>query len=215
MSVVVITPPSALISVALAQKHLRLDTDDDADLLGFYIAAAQAMIDGPAGWLGRCVGVQTLELRLDGFPSSPIWGWGSDSGGLFWGSTPAYGGVGAATRVALPYPPLISVTSVTYEDQAGTVQNLPSADYLASDEGIDASFGTAFPTGRWEPNAVRIQYQAGYPSTPPAVAAAMLLMVGDLYSNRESVETGVRAAAVTVPMSTTVENLLAPYRVYG
>lgn len=91
---------------------------------------------------------------------------------------------------------------------------VPSADYLATDEGLSASFGTAFPSGRWEPGAVRIQYLAGYDTTPPAVAAAMLLMVGDLYGNRGTVETGVRAAAVSVPMSTTVENLLAPYRVF-
>ena len=215
MSIVVVEPPSALITFALAKQHLRVDTTVDDDLIGFYIAAAQSMIDGPGGWLGRSIGIQTLELRLDGFPTA-IWGWSYATSGLFFGSMPgSAGGSCTPSRIALPFPPLINVISVTYEDAAGQEQVLPSADYLASDEGLQASFATVFPSGRWEPGAVRVQYQAGYAATPPAVAAAMLLMVGDLYANRETVETGVRAAAVTVPMSTTVENLLAPYRVIG
>ena len=215
MSVVVVEPPLALVSLALAKQHLRVDTTADDDLIGFYIAAAQSMIDGPGGWLGRCIGTQTLELRLDGFPTA-IWGWSYGNSGLIFGDTPALsGGSCAPARIALPFPPLISVTSVTYEDVNGQTQTLPSADYLASDEGFSASFGNVFPSGRWEPGAVQIQYQAGYDTIPPAVAAAMLLMIGDLYSNRQTVQTGLRAAAVAVPMSATVEALLAPYRVFG
>ena len=216
MSVVVVEPPSALVSLTLAKQHLRVDSGDDDQLITFYIAAAQATIDGPGGWLGRAVGEQTLELRLDGFPGA-IWGWSYGSDGLFYGASPAYpvSAGGFYPQIQLPYPPLISVVSVTYEDATGATQPLPSADYLASDEGLQASFGNAFPSGRWEPGAVRIQYQAGYSAVPPAIAAALLLMVGDLYSTRATVETGVRAAAVAVPMSTTVENLLAPFRVWG
>ena len=62
---------------------------------------------------------------------------------------------------------------------------------------------------------MRIQYSAGFTTVPSAIMAALLLMIGDLYSNRQTVETGVRAAAVSVPMSTTVETLLQPYRVFG
>lgn len=218
MQVVVVTPPSALISVSLAKQHLRVDTSSDDDLITFYIAAAQSMIDGPGGWLGRAIGVQTLELRLNGFPHA-IWGWSSGSSSLFYGSEPTpgalYGSHLGSPSVSLPYPPLIEVTSVTYEDANGVQQTLPSSAFLASDEGLGPSFGTIFPSGRWQPGAVRIQYRAGYDTIPPAIAAAMLLMVGDLYGNRSTVETGVRAAAVSVPMSATVEALLAPYRVIG
>ena len=71
---------------------------------------------------------------------------------------------------------------------------------------------------------MRVRYTAGYVADPTAnplvaaipapIRAALLLMTADLYSNRETVETGVRAAAVAVPMSTTVETLLSPYRVF-
>lgn len=218
MSVVVVTPPGQLVSLELAKQHLRIDHDDDDQLIELYLAAAQAMIDGPGGWLGRCVGVQELELRFDGFVT-PIWGWNYDSGGLFWGASPDYYSVFNAAwpagRVRLPFPPLVSVTSVTYEDQDGQMQELPSANYLATDEGLDAAFGTTFPSGRWEANAVRVRYQAGYPTPPSSIVAAILLMIGDLYDNRATVETGVRAAAVMIPMSTTVEALLSPFRVFN
>ena len=215
MSVVVVTPPARLVSLETAKQHLRVTTNDDDSLVAIYVDAAQAMIDGPGGWLGRCIGQQTLEKRFDGFVA-PIWGWGSDSGGLFWGSSPDYASAAyPVSRVDLPYPPLVSVTSVIYEDQNGADQTLPSAAYLATDEGLDASFGTMFPSGRWQANAVRIRYDAGYASPPPAVIAAILLMVGDLYDNRATVETGLRAAAVAIPISATVERLLAPFRVYN
>ena len=217
MSIAVIEPPAAAIDLAMVKAHLRITSAAEDTILAVYIAAAQAMIDGPYGWLGRCIGVQTLELRLDQFPSA-IWGWGYDPGGdgLFWDSSPSSGLAGLASgSLDLPYPPLISVTSVTYEDQDGVLQTLPSAAYLATDEGVDASFGTVFPSGRCEPGAVRIRYVAGYETMPAPIVAALLLMIGDLYSNRQTVETGVRAAAVSVPMSTTVESLLGPYRVFG
>lgn len=216
MPVVVITPPNPIVTSDMAKAHLRIDGDDEDDLLDLYIDAAQGMIDGPYGWLGRCIGQQTLELCLPGFSGSPVWGWSAGPSGLLWGDQPSMGGFGrVSSRLALPFPPLISVTSVIYEDSNGNDVVLPSADYLASDDGIDAAFGGSFPDGRWAPDALRIQYVAGYATVPRTIVAAMLLMIGDLYSNRETVETGVRAAAVVVPMSMTVEALLAPYRVFG
>lgn len=217
MSVVVVTPPQPLVSLELAKQHLRVTTPDEDDLINLYITAAQSAIDGPGGWLNRAIGVQELEYRFDGF-IEPIWSWGWSGSSLFWGSTPDYAtasGGWPCGRIDLPYPPMISVDSVVYQDLNGVDQTLPSAAYLATDDGLDASFGTSFPTGRWQANAVRVRYSAGYVTVPPAIVAALLLMVGDLYGNRESVETGVRAAAVQVPMSTTVEALLGPYRVFA
>jgi hypothetical protein len=217
MSVVVVTPPPLIVSRDLAKKHLRIDNDAEDILIDVYLAAAQAAIDGPMGWLGRCVGVQTLEARFDGF-TTPIWSWNFNSQGLFWGGGDNFAFLNAAFpsgRIELPFPPLIEVLSVTYEDGNGRDVVLPSADYLALNDGLEAAYGMSFPSGRWTTNAVRVQYRAGYDFAPPAIEAALLLMTGDLYNNRETVETGVRAAAVQVPMSTTVQNLLGPFRVWG
>lgn len=216
MSVVVITPPAPIVTPDAAGQHLRLDPGADTALLQVYIAAAQGMIDGPMGWLGRAVGVQTLELRLDGL-SSPIWAWNYDTSGIFWGAQDNYAALSAgwpSSRVNLPFPPLVSVVSVTYEDSNGATQTLPSSEYVATDQGLDTAFGKTFPSGRWEANAVHIRYQAGYATVPAPIVAAILLMVGDLYANRETTLDARKSAVVEIPMSTTVQALLGPYRVW-
>lgn len=69
MSVRVITPPEPVVTFEEAAKHLRLDDDEERDYVTGLIAAAQGWIDGPAGWLGRSVGVQELEWRDDCLPA--------------------------------------------------------------------------------------------------------------------------------------------------
>lgn len=69
--------------------------------------------------------------------------------------------------------------------------------------------------------SVVVRYRAGHPfsgegshlasSVPAPIRQAILLMVGDLYANRESNSVGVAAHVVEMP--TTVERLLLPYRV--
>ncbi len=59
--------------------------------------------------------------------------------------------------------------------------------------------------------AVRVRYRAGYESLPDAISVAILLMVADLYRNRMTTQPGTQSV---VPMSTTVEALLGPFRVY-
>lgn len=186
MRVTVITPPdpAEVVSLEEAKLHLHVTHDDEDALILLYIAAALAHIDGPGGWLGRTIGLQTLEARMDGFCSI----------------------------IRLPYPELIDVESVTYLDAAGTEQMLDTADFEIFGNCIAPAYGKSWPSARSSREAVRIQYEAGYETVPEAIRAAILLMVGDLHKNRAAVVTGTIAAAI--PMSTTVENLLAPYRVY-
>jgi uncharacterized phiE125 gp8 family phage protein len=100
MQVRVITPPEPIVTWAEAKAHLRLDSDFEQDLVEGYIAAATAWIDGPEGWLGRSIGVQTLELTDCAF--------GND---------------------ALPYGPIVSIESIHYKDAPGLEQELPDTDY--------------------------------------------------------------------------------------
>ena len=185
MRVVVVTPPQPLVSLADAKEHARIDGSDDDDVILAMIAAASARIDGPDAWLGRAIGTQVLELRTDGFDGP------------------------------LPCPPVTAVQSVRYLDTAGVEQLLAPAGYELVGTDLAAAWGTAWPSYRMGPEAVRVRYTAGYAAVPPAIRAAVLLMIGDLYDNRGTVETGVRAAAVAIPMSTTVESLLSPYRVWS
>lgn len=65
MSVRVIIPPAPIVSPGdISGGH----ADDDARVLAM-IESAQEDIDGPTGWLGRALGVQTLELRCACLPA--------------------------------------------------------------------------------------------------------------------------------------------------
>ena len=70
----------------------------------------------------------------------------------------------------------------------------------------------ALPSLACEPDALSVTYTAGYGAAedvPAPIRHAILLMVGDMYRFTESAGPGQMAS---VPMSTTVERLLAPYR---
>lgn len=211
MSVAVITPPAALVSLALAKAQCRVaatNTTDD-ELLELEIAAAQAVIDGPGGWLERALGRQTLELRLDGFCAEdwrvgPDYAW--DAG---WSAPWPF-----ARRIKLPFPPFVSVTSITYEDGSGADQVLTPTGWQASDEGVEPAFGTGWPSGRVAANAVRIRYVAGYDpdKVPPQAKQALLLMVADLYENRSASVIDARAVVAENP---TVDRLLSGLRIYA
>ena len=194
MRVVVVTPPEPVVTIEEAKRHLKQDSDDDAQLIAAYVAAATAHIDGPDGWLGRSIGVQTLEARADMFRDA----------------------------MALPCGPVIDITSIEYLDAAGTVVAVSPQDFEVRGWLVGSAFGRRWPSVGGHSEAVRIRYRAGYEprvvegqdpvSTVPApIKAAILLMTGDLYRNRD---TSSGTAATTIPMSTTVENLLSPFRVF-
>ena len=150
--------------------------------------AARQHIDGKDGWLGRAIVSQTWELSLDTFP---------------------------ADEIQIPLVPLVSITSVVYDDEDGIEQTIDGADYTLDPAGWVVTAGDySWPTPITAINAVRVRFVAGYgdaADVPATIKAAILLMVGDLYAQRESFATGPASA---VPMSTTVENLLAPLRVW-
>lgn len=189
MTVVVVEPPAPFVDLATAKAHLRVDHGDDDTLIEAYIAAACAHIDGPAGWLRRAIGEQTLEARFDSFRN------------------------GRCDVIRLPNPPIVDVVAVKYLAADGAEQTLdPEAYELTGGNELRPAYGTSWPTAQSYADAVRVTYDAGYATPPAPVVAAVLLMVGDLYEHRETTSDG---AASPVQMSTIVENLLAPYRVWN
>lgn len=203
MSVRVITPPATLVDLATAKTHLEVTHDDHDVLIGIYIAAACAHLDGPDGWLGRAIGVQTLELRADDFR-----------------------GIGGCGLIALPCPPFINVVSVIYDDADGEPITLDPSVYRVTGPAIRPVLGPVFnetwPPPRAQAEAVRIRYRAGYvadpeaaelvSAIPAAIIPAILLMVGDLYAHRETAAAG---GSPKVEMIPSVERLLAPFRVWS
>ena len=189
MGLRLITPPAEEpITLEEAKQHLRVEDSSQDLLIGLYIMAARQHIDGKDGWLGRAIVSQTWELSLDTFP---------------------------ADEIQIPLVPLVSITSVVYDDEDGIEQTIDGADYTLDPAGWVVTAGDySWPTPITAINAVRVRFVAGYgdaADVPATIKAAILLMVGDLYAQRESFATGPASA---VPMSTTVENLLAPLRVW-
>lgn len=180
-----------------AKDHLRVDFNDDDDVIESYIATAIANIDGRDGWLGRAIGNQTWELRLSRFPREK--------------------------EIRIPLPPLIEVESVTYYDGDG-LQTLSADDYEIVGAGgfgkarLVLKAGKAWPRCGWRAENVIIRFRAGYvsDSSPPVstvpapILTALKHQVAAMYENREAVV--VNATVAKLPGG--VEALLAPLRVW-
>jgi uncharacterized phiE125 gp8 family phage protein len=155
------------VMLAEAKAHLYVTHSDDDALIGAYIAAAR---EDAEHRLQRALVTQTWELALDAFPAA----------------------------IVLPMAPLASITSIKYTDTAGVEQTLDPAAYAvdtAAEPGaVVPAYGLAWPATRAERNAVRVRYVAGYGAdgtfVPAAIRQWILLRVGSLFENRESVNVG-------------------------
>ena len=151
------------VTLAAAKLHLRIDGTADD-------ANVTSLIGRGTGYAqkqtGRALVSQKWRLILDAFPSGAI---------------------------RLPLPPLVSVESINYLDEAGALQTLSPADYLVNPYGlvgeVTPAYGKQWPTTRAQPMAVKIAFTCGYgdaDSVPEEIKGAILLMVGHLDQNREA-----------------------------
>jgi len=184
----VITAPDELITVAEARSFMRAETvvSEESMIEGFITAARQWCEE----YLSRAIGVQTLELRMAGFPDD-------------------------AEPIVLRSP-IIEVNSVKYLDTNGDEQTMDEDEYLVSDaEPAEIVPVSVWPEAFGSSDSVRVEYDAGYsafvsPMTnqelPRTIRTAILMMVADMYTNRE--------AQIEKPLSAnpTVERLLSQYR---
>lgn len=123
------------------------------------------------------------------------------------------------SRIELPRPKLQSVTTLKYYDTSGNQQTLTEdTDYTvvtSSEPGyIVPYYCTSWPSTRDIPDVIEIIFKAGYgnaaSSVPMAIKQAILLIIGDLYENRETVITGT----IISKFPRTVESLLNPYKFF-
>ena len=190
-----VTAPTAEepLTLTAAKLHLRVSTDDEDSLITSLIVAARETFETRTG---RKVSSQTWDLKLDAFPCNEI---------------------------ELPFPPVTSVTSVTYTDANGISQTWSSTLYTTSlPAGPQAGlaclypiYGEIFPATRWVKNAVTVRFVCGYGTTnnplPDAVLAGMKLLIGHWFENREAVIVG--STVEELPMA--VDALWWPYWMKG
>lgn len=185
------------VSLAEAKAHCRVFHSDDDGFITGLIMAAVAHLDGTDGWLGRALVTQSWEMVLDAFPRD--------------------------YRIRLPLAPVQSVDAVLYRAPDGSELTMADSRWYLANGGEGISWLSLEPQAGWpstqtRDGAVRVQFTAGYPATtdsppdlagnvPEPIKAAILLMVGDMYENREE-----RIVGATVAELPTVQRLLAPYR---
>lgn len=178
------------VSLEEAKAHLRVTDTDEDDLITSLVQAGREYVEA---FTNRAVLPQTWYWKADRLPCVAIW---------------------------LPKPPLVSITSVTFVDESGGTQTwAPTSGYqLSKPTGPKASYarlmpayGNSWPVTRWQFDAVTIEYVAGYAdaaSVPESIKAAIKMLVGHWYENRESVVVG-QAAPLEVPLA--VPALLGPF----
>jgi uncharacterized phiE125 gp8 family phage protein len=187
-----------------AKQHLRLDEGTEQVLVESLITAARQYVEQHTR---RTLMLSTWRLSLDRFPR----GYLNDS------VSPAIEG----QDIILPYPNLLAVTSIKYDDTDGVEQTMDSAEYrVLSDDNpgrLALAYGKSWPDSIEHGNAVRIVYTAGYSANadlavqraavPQSIKQAILLLMGHWFEHRESVIVGT----ISTPVQFTVDSLLMPH----
>lgn len=166
-----------------AKLHLGIDGTDSDALITALIQAAREYAET---FTRRKFMTTTLTQKLDEF----------------------------ADEMRLRRPPLVSAT-IAYIDADGDSQTLSSATYTV-DTSVEPgrillAYGQSWPSVRDQANAITVTYVAGYGDAgdvPEGIKAAIKLLVGHWFANREAVADGRLTA---VPLA--VESLLWQFRV--
>lgn len=185
-------PVDEPIPLAKAREHLRVETNAEDGLIASLIVAARMHVEAMTG---RSLMTTEWELRADSFPC-------------------------AGEAQTLPRAPLDTLDAVTYIDDAGAEQTVTSTVYqliqpvgpTANLASVVLAYSQTWPTARGEADAVRYQFTAGYAdedAVPEPIKSAMLLIVGDLYENRQA---QVAGAMAQLTPNATVAALLNPFR---
>jgi len=198
--VTTVQPAAPALAVADLRAHCRTPSSEDS-YLEICIAAATQWVEA---WISRALIRRTYVYKVDGFP-----------GQVWWADPPCWT---CGSEILLPYPPLVSITSVTYVDGAGATQTLSASTQYETDTGsnpgrVRLRYGASWPLTLCHPLSVTITYVAGFGVTdadvPEAIKAAIRLLAAHLYENREATSP---IEVRTVPYG--VEALLASWRCY-
>jgi len=179
------------VTLVEAKAHLNCDhSDDDAGITSMITAAAKWC----EAYCNRRFVRATLRQDQNGF-----------------GDT-----------IVLSSGPVLAVDSIVYDDVDGAEQTVSTSPEQYELDVYNAvvrpTYGATWPAARNHWNSVRITYQLGYftssspederGNVPQTVKNSILMIVGDLYENREGQQ------AVELYSNPAVKMMLQPYRLY-
>jgi len=188
MALVMTAAPAAEpISLAEAKAHLRIDADDEDQLLTSLIVAARSLVERA---LALALVTESWSLYLDSWPRS-----------------------GA---IALPIAPVQAVAAVRIYDPDDTPTDVSSGTYavdvLSDPARLVLSAGAAQLLPARRLNGFEVAFTAGYGDetgdVPEPIRQALKLLVAHWFEHREPVVLGQLAQEVPA----TVGGLLLPYR---
>ena len=184
------------ITLDQAKDHMRVEATEDNALVTASVMAARQHIER---YLDRTLVGKTISFKFSRFFEN---------------------------RIEVPRPPFRRTISLTYLDSSNQKQTLvngtdfvdnttePFANSTFNASGfIQPAFNKIWPLTLDTESSVELLFEAGY-QTPKDVPAdikhAMLLLVGQYYSFRESLHEGTNV--VVLPLG--IERILSPFRSY-
>lgn len=152
------------ITMQQVKDHLRVTWEEDDALIYSLLSAAREYVEKSTS---QAVIPQTIRAYYNALPVT-------------------------AGFVDLPLSNAVAITSVKYLDGTETQQTVSATDYyLTVGQPNRIYFPEGFSGATHRPDSVEITYTAGLGDAPyklmtQAMKAAILILVGDLYENREA-----------------------------
>ena len=183
-----VDPTIEPVSLDEVKDHSHVDGAESDTVLTILLQAAREYVEHNQK---RQLITATYELTLEEFPSGPI---------------------------ILPNPPLITVTSISYEDTAGATQTWASSNYQVDITDIRGSISVepnvTYPTTETDrKNAVTVTFTAGYGTAasdvPETTRLAIMGLTAYWHEHREEIVVGMSVA--TLPMH--VQSLIAAHAI--
>lgn len=191
-------PTTEQLTVDEVALHLRLDaygsppTYPEQTWIEAAIAAARETIEGLSG---LALAPQTLELGMNAWPID------------------CFNQAGISLRTG----PLLGVTSIIYNDGTADTtldEAMYSVDGYSVPGVVYPAYNQSWPTAVMTPNSIKIRFRAGYNTSgespqdaplPKALRAAMLLLIGHLYANREATSTAANIEQIPLGINALIE----------
>lgn len=204
--VTIVTQPAIEpVSGNQVRNHLKIEYDEDNDMIVSLIVAARQFVED---YTGTALMTQTLKLSLDGVSEYDV----PLRDGLYVGKESYY----QKRIIYLPHPPLVSVTHIKTFADDNTESTFAASNYHVDANGTPGRIvlkdGQNWPTNLRYPNGIEVTYVTGYSTqqdVPKPLQFAIMQYINYLYENRGEMGTDAPGGPPSV------RGLLQGYRVMG